>query len=97
MTMRAALDSADVSSASPEASSCRPARPAASAAQAQASGQSCPVTAPSAKLVSHQPVTDITCYNCNKKGHIARDCPEPRRVIQCTFYQETREAIILAG
>ena len=20
----------------------------------------------------------MTCYNCNKEGHMSRDCPEPR-------------------
>ncbi|XP_046602593.1 uncharacterized protein LOC124296600 [Neodiprion lecontei] len=28
--------------------------------------------------------TDVRkCYNCNKDGHIARDCPSPKRVLTC--------------
>ncbi|KAL1464001.1 hypothetical protein MTO96_027035 [Rhipicephalus appendiculatus] len=32
------------------------------------------------------------CYNCNIYGHIARDCPEPKRPFKCQHYQATDPA-----
>ncbi|KAL1485215.1 hypothetical protein MTO96_032099 [Rhipicephalus appendiculatus] len=29
------------------------------------------------------------CYNCNIYGHIARDCPEPKRPLKCQRCQAT--------
>ncbi|KAL1423548.1 hypothetical protein MTO96_020935 [Rhipicephalus appendiculatus] len=29
------------------------------------------------------------CYNCNTYGHIARDCPEPKRPLKCQRCQAT--------
>jgi len=37
---------------------------------------------PQSKLINDQPV--ITCFNCRMSGHIARDCPKPRRPMKCS-------------
>ena len=30
-------------------------------------------------IMDAKQLASITCYNCNKKGHLARDCPSPRK------------------
>jgi len=37
---------------------------------------------PQSKLTTNRLV--ITCYNCQMSGHIARDCPRPRRPMKCS-------------
>ncbi|KAL3696156.1 hypothetical protein R1sor_010232 [Riccia sorocarpa] len=31
------------------------------------------------KMFGPVPLSDVTCYNCQKKGHYANDCPNPRQ------------------
>ena len=40
-------------------------------------------------------MSPITCYNCNREGHIARNCPQPRqpprRNDRRPHYDDTRD------
>ena len=37
------------------------------------------VHAPNITSTAHKNLGHIICFNCNKKGHYIRKCPEPRK------------------
>ena len=32
-----------------------------------------------AEVTKKKDISEVKCYNCNKKGHFATKCPEPRK------------------
>ena len=40
---------------------------------------------------SSTPATILTCYNCRKPGHVASDCPEPKRMTDLKEIEEEAE------
>ncbi|GKB75699.1 retrovirus-related pol polyprotein from transposon TNT 1-94 [Tanacetum coccineum] len=42
-------------------------------------------------IINPRPAKPIKCYNCNGLGHIARECPRPKRLQDSDHFRETMQ------